>query len=144
MFNPWVGKISWRRKWQPTPVFLPGESHGRKSLVGSPWGCKESDMTVWLHFLSFFLPFFPFFLSFLSFFLGSDSKESACYAGVLGLIPGSGRFPGKENDNPLQYSCLGNPMDREAHGVIRIGHDLATKPPPPLTVEMQSEFLSRS
>ena len=36
----------WRRKWQPTPGFLPGESHGQRSLVGcSPWGCKESDMT---------------------------------------------------------------------------------------------------
>ena len=35
-----------RRKWQPTPVSLPGESHGQRSLVGySPWGCKESDMT---------------------------------------------------------------------------------------------------
>ena len=33
-FNPWVGKIPWGRKWQPTPVFLPGESHGRRSLVG--------------------------------------------------------------------------------------------------------------
>ena len=45
--GPWVGKIPWRRKWQPTPVFLPGESHGRRSLVGyiSPWGHKESDMT---------------------------------------------------------------------------------------------------
>ena len=44
--HPWAGKIPWRRKWQPTPVFLPGESHGRKSLVGySPWGCKESDVT---------------------------------------------------------------------------------------------------
>ena len=40
-----------RRKWQPTPVFLPGESHGRRSLVGcSPWGCEESDMTEQLHF----------------------------------------------------------------------------------------------
>ena len=38
-FDPWVGKIPWRRKWQPTPVFLPGESHGQRSLVGySPWG----------------------------------------------------------------------------------------------------------
>ena len=45
-FNPWVGKIPWRRKWQPTPVLLPGESHGWKSLVGyNPWGRKESDMT---------------------------------------------------------------------------------------------------
>ena len=46
-FNPWVGKIPWRRKWQPTPVFLPGKSHGQKSLAGySPWGSKESDMTT--------------------------------------------------------------------------------------------------
>ena len=38
-FEPWVGKISWRRKWQPTPVSLPGESHGQRSLVGySLWG----------------------------------------------------------------------------------------------------------
>ena len=40
------GLIPWRRKWQPTPVFLPGESHGQRSLVGyRPWGCKELDMT---------------------------------------------------------------------------------------------------
>ena len=45
-FNPWVGKVFWRRKWQPIPVFLPGKSHGQRSLAGySPWGCKESDMT---------------------------------------------------------------------------------------------------
>ena len=46
-FNPWVRKIPWSRKWQPTPVFLPGESYGQRSLVGySPWGRKELDMTV--------------------------------------------------------------------------------------------------
>ena len=45
-FNLWVGKIPWRRAWQLTPVFLPRESHGQRSLVGySPWGRKESDMT---------------------------------------------------------------------------------------------------
>ena len=45
-FDPWVGKILWTRKWQPMPVFLPGESHGQRSLVGySPWGRKEWDMT---------------------------------------------------------------------------------------------------
>ena len=50
-FNPCVGKIPWRRKWQPTPVFLPGKSHGRRSLVAySPWGRKESDRTEWLPF----------------------------------------------------------------------------------------------
>ena len=53
---------------------------------------------------------------------GSDSKESACSVGDPGLIPGSGRSPGEGNGNPLQYSCLENPMDRGAwratvHGV---------------------------
>ena len=44
-FDPWVGKIPWRRKWQPTPVLLPGESHELRSLVGySPWVCKESRL----------------------------------------------------------------------------------------------------
>ena len=46
MKETWVGKIPWRRAWQPTPVFLPGESHGQRSLAGySPWGCKQSERT---------------------------------------------------------------------------------------------------
>ena len=45
---------------------------------------------------------------------GSDSKESACHAGDLGSIPELGRSPGEENGNPLQYSCLENPMDSGA------------------------------
>ena len=50
-FDPWVEKISWRRKWQPTPVLLPGKSYGQRSLVGyHPWGHKESDTTEQLHF----------------------------------------------------------------------------------------------
>ena len=45
-FNPWVRKIPWRKAWQPTPVFVPGESHRQRSLaVYSPWGHKESDRT---------------------------------------------------------------------------------------------------
>ena len=45
-FHPWVGKILWRRGWLPTPVFLPGECHGQRSLASyGPWGPKESDMT---------------------------------------------------------------------------------------------------
>ena len=45
-FDPWIGKIPWRRKWQPTPVFLPGESQGQRNLEWySPCGWKESDMT---------------------------------------------------------------------------------------------------
>ena len=45
---------------------------------------------------------------------GSDGKESACNAGDPGLIPGLGRFPGKGNGYPLQYSCLENSMDKGA------------------------------
>ena len=45
-FNPWVGKIPWKKKWQPTPVFLPGKCHGQRYLVDScPWGHKELDTT---------------------------------------------------------------------------------------------------
>ena len=49
-FNPWVGKIPWNRKWQPTPVFLLGKSNGQRSLVGySPQGCKKSDTIELTH-----------------------------------------------------------------------------------------------
>ena len=45
-FDPWVRKISWKRAWPPTPVFLPGESHGQRSLAGySPWGRTELNTT---------------------------------------------------------------------------------------------------
>ena len=45
-FSPWVGKIPWRKAWQPTLVFLSGDSHGERSLVGyTPWGSKELDMS---------------------------------------------------------------------------------------------------
>ena len=48
-FDPWVGTIPWRRAWQPTPVFLPGESHGQRNLAGySPWGRKVLNTTEWL------------------------------------------------------------------------------------------------
>ena len=61
----------------------------------------------------------------------SGSKVSACYPGDLGLIPGSGRSPGKQNGYPLQYSCLENSMNRRAwlatvHGSQRAGHDRVT------------------
>ena len=56
--------------------------------------------------------------------VAQDSKESACNAGDVGLIPGPGRSPGGGHGNPLQYSCLENPMEREAwratvHGVTK-------------------------
>ena len=63
-------------------------------------------------------------------------QETTCNAGDLHLIPGLRRSPGEGNGNPLQYSCLGNPMDRRAlwaivHGVTRVTHNLKTKQPPP-------------
>ena len=63
-----------------------------------------------------------------------SSEESALNIGNTGLIPRSRKSPGEGNGNPLQYSCLGNPMDRgvwqaTAHGITRVRHDLATKPP---------------
>ena len=55
--DPRFGKIPWRRKWQPTLVFLPGESHGRRSLASySPWGHKESDTTEQLTHIEKYLP----------------------------------------------------------------------------------------
>ena len=49
-FDPWVGKIPWRKEWQPTPVFLPGEFHEQRRLVGySPWGHEESDTTEYTY-----------------------------------------------------------------------------------------------
>ena len=79
-------------------------------------------------------------ISYIYTLCSSVSKGSACNAGDPGLIPGLGRSPGKGNGNPLQYSCLENPMDRGAwqatvHEVPRVGHDLVTKPPPGIFID---------
>ena len=118
-----------------TSVFLPGKSHEWGSVMGySPWGRKELDTTeqfslslsrnislVYRRRICFcsswsiqnrlvlFEVCIPRWCS---------DEEAACNAGDTGLIPGSGRSPGEGNGNPLQYSCLGNPMDREAWWVI--------------------------
>ena len=74
-------------------------------------------------------------------------QETACCAGNVGSIPGSGRSPGEGNSNPLQYSCLENPIDRRTwwatlHGVARVRHDLATKLPPCRNTLLKGKFLS--
>ena len=81
-FNPWVRKTPWRRKWQPTRVFLPGKSHVQKSLEGySSWGCKRVTHNL--------------------------TAEHACMINYwhLYLLIGVG------NGNPLQYFCLENFKD---------------------------------
>ena len=98
-FDPWVGKILWRRKWQVTKVFLPGESYGQRSPTGyGPWDHKESDTTERLtHTHTKSLVGFP---------GGAVVKKPPTSAEDLDLIPGSGRAPGGGNGNLLQCSCL--------------------------------------
>ena len=77
----------------------------------------------------------------------SVGNESAYNAGDLGLFPGLERSCGERNGNPLQYSCLENPMNRGAwsatvHGFARVGHDLVTKPP--ITTTINQSFYIRS
>ena len=137
--------MHWRRKWQPTPVFLPGESQGR----GSPVGCRlrghtESDRTdvtqqqqqrdrkapTSAAFTALtvlcshrFLPGLP---------GGSAVKNPPASAGDTGSVPAPGRSPGQGNGKPLQYSCLENPTDSGAWRDCgpwshRVGYDLAAK-----------------
>ena len=102
---------------------LAWESQGRGSLVGRRlWGRTESDTTEATQQQH-----------------SSVTKESVCNEGDPDSIPGSGRCPGEGNGNPLHYSCLQNPMDGGAwratvHEVVRVGHDLAPKPPPPVYI----------
>ena len=89
--------MHWRRKWQPTPVFLPGESLGRGSLVGCRlWGHTESDTTEATQQQQ------------------QQQQQQAGDVGDAGSIVGLGRFPGIGNGNPLQQSCEENSMDRGA------------------------------
>ena len=116
-FDPWVRKTPWRRKWQPTPVSLPGKSHGQRSLVGcSPWGRKESGTTERLHYLLI--------RASLVTQMVKNLLTNAGDVRDVGLIPGSGRPPGEGNSNPPQYPCLENLMDRgtwwiAVHGVAK-------------------------
>ena len=73
-FDPWVRKMPWKKKWQPTPVLLPGKFHGWRNFVGySPWGCKESDTKP-----SDFTFTFHFHSNILEFLVGASGKKSAC------------------------------------------------------------------
>ena len=102
--NPWVGKIPWRRKGQPTAVFLPGEFHEQRSLVGySPWGCKGLDTTEGKIF-SLFMNIIQVIANLMGYPDISVGKESTCNTGDPGSIPGSQRSTGEGIGYPLQYS----------------------------------------
>ena len=98
------------RAWLPTPVFLSGESHGQRSLAGySPLGRKESETTEVTELAAYTL-----LLSGAS-QVALVVKNLPAYAGDIRdvcSIPGLRRSPGGEHSNPLQCSCLENPMDR--------------------------------
>ena len=134
-FNPWVGKIPWRRDGQPTPVFFPGEFHGQRSLASWFLDClqfidvqrgkvncpkSQSYLVMGLEFesrsvcidLKLRLPLYIYHSAYTGFPGGSDGKESACNVGDLGLIPGLGRPPREGHGNPLQHSCLENPHEK--------------------------------
>ena len=96
-------KIPWRRKCQPTFIFLPGKFHGQRSLVEYiPWSHKVLDMTLQINNSKHLFHF-----GFL---------EPVSNGEDLRSTPGSGRSPGEGEGHPHQYSCLGNPMDRGAWG----------------------------
>ena len=128
----------WSRKWQPTPVFLPGKFRGQRSLAGcSPRGRKELDTTEQLNWTCLLFKPPPFwelaFLLFVGNLCYCNSQVvpvvkkpplNARDARDTGSIPGSERSPGVGNGNPLQYSCLENSVDRGArwatvHGVAK-------------------------
>ena len=97
-FNPWVGQIPWRRKWQLTPILLTRKSHGQRNLAGySPWGTKSQTRLREVALMV---------------------ENPPANAGDLrdtGLIPGLERSPGGGgHGNPFPYSCLENSMDRGA------------------------------
>ena len=115
-FDSWIGKIPWRREWQPTPVFLPGEFHGQRSLASyHPWHCKDLDMTEQLSWRRQQQPT-PVFLT----------SKSHVWRSLIGCNP-CGRQEldttewlhfhfsfsciGEGNGNLLQCSCLENPRD---------------------------------
>ena len=113
-FNPWVGKISWSGKWQPTLVFLPGKSLEQRSLVSySPWGHKESNTTKHIHYRPTerkdkASQMKQRFRSFDCFFPDrSLGKESTCNARDPSLIPESVWFLGQEKGEATHSSILG-------------------------------------
>ena len=111
---PLAYSISTRGNVHPSVACLPLSNSAVSLQMNSSFPLCKSNLLIHTHILC--TP--------VGFPGGSDSKESACNTGDLALIPGSERYPGEGNGNPLQYSYLGNPMNRVAwwaivHGVSR-------------------------
>ena len=119
----------WRKEWQPSPVFLPGESHGQRSLVDySPWDCKESDTTEWLtQKQQKDTGYFPG----ASVVKNSPAMQETCRR--LGFNPWVGKIPWRRKRQPTPVFLPG-----KSHGQRRlvgyspwshkrVGYDLATK-----------------
>ena len=133
--NLWVRKIPWRRKCQPSPVFLPAKSHWQRSLVDcSPWGCKwiRYNWEIHCHFLEKSVALLSFSLL-IGFPWWFNSKNLPANTGDNGYISVSGSSLGEGNGNPPQYSFAWEiPWTEEtgelqSMGSQRDGHDWATK-----------------
>ena len=146
-FDPWVRKILWSRKWQPGPVFLPGNFHGQKILVrDSPWSHKESDMIEQLSiYIYIYIYIYIHTHTHTHIYMGEGNgnplqysclenlmDRGAWWAAVPRVTKSQTRLSdftsltlyfitGEGNGNPLQYSCLENPMDRGAWWVTVYG-----------------------
>ena len=113
-FGPWVGKIPWRKEWQPTPVFLPGEFRGQRSLVGyNPWDPKESDTTEQLTFslFTFAQPLGPRYWALPG---GASGSEPSCQSRRhkrRGFSPWVGKIPWRRKWQPTPVFLPG-----ESHG----------------------------
>ena len=120
LFNSWVGKIPWRRKWQATPVLFSGESHGQRSLAGySPWARKELGTTERLHKLILRVPPMQ---EMRCKKHGLDSWVRRWDVRKTGWIPGSGRSPGGGHENPTPVFLPGEfPWTEEPGGLQSIG-----------------------
>ena len=125
-FDPCVRKMPWRRKWQPTPEFLPEESPWTEKPGGLyPMGSRRARHVMVEEGLTF-LPLAPYICFPLGFPGGSGGTESACNTGDLGLIPGSGRSPGGRHGNLTPVFLPGESHGQrrgQSLGLQRVRHD---------------------
>ena len=138
-FDPWIKRIPWRKKWQPTPIFLPEKLHGQRSLAGySPWCCKESSTTEQLstqthtHVLGTvalasldtygMLPPWRYFDTGIT-KGGPGDKESACQCKRRGFNPWVGKIPKRRKWQPTPVFLPGeSPWTEEPGSYSPRGH----------------------